>query len=76
MKITNAVTSYRGWINSTCFAELFPQFNGTYTFEVKMNTLQNGSPLINRSIKELLHSCKPPNIINSRMTKDKFVLYK
>jgi hypothetical protein len=74
MKIANAVTSYRGWKNSTCFAELFPQFNDTYTYEVKINTFQNDSPLINRSIKELLPSYKPPNIINFKMTKDKFVL--
>jgi UDP-glucose 6-dehydrogenase len=77
MEITNAVTGYRGWKNNTCFAELYPQFNGTYIYEVKMNTLQkNDSQLFNISIKELLHSYKPPNVLNSRMSKDKFVLNK
>lgn len=76
MKITNAATSYRGWKNSTCFAELLTQFNGTYIYELKMNILQNDSPLINSSIEELLHSYKPPNAINSRMTKDKYFLNK
>jgi UDP-glucose 6-dehydrogenase len=69
MKITVAVTSFTGSINSTCFAEFWPQVNGTYIQEEKMNTLQSDRPLIKSSIKELLHFYKPPNVINSRMYK-------
>jgi UDP-glucose 6-dehydrogenase len=63
MKFTVAGRSFTGCNNRICYAELWPQVNGTYIPEEKRNTLQNDQPLINSSIKELLQSYKPPNVI-------------
>lgn len=67
MKITVTGISFTGCINSTCIAEFWQQDNGTYIQEEKMKNLQSDRPQFNSSIKDLLHSYKPPNF--------KFILF-
>jgi UDP-glucose 6-dehydrogenase len=70
MKITVTGISFTGCNDITCFKQLWPLVNGTYIQEEKIKTLQSDRPQLNSSIKELLHSCKPPNLINTGIVKN------